>query len=59
MNALIDYLKNAREELAKVAWPTRQTTINHTFMVIGVSLAVAVFLGAIDFVLTKILELVI
>lgn len=59
MNALINYLKNSREELAKVSWPSRQVTIKHTFMVIGVSLAVAVFLGAIYLVLTKILELIV
>lgn len=59
MNALINYLKNSREELAKVSWPTRQTTINHSIMVIGVSIAVAIFLGVIDFALTKVLELIV
>ncbi len=58
MNALITYLKNSREELAKVTWPSRQTTINHTFMVIGVSLAVAIFLGAIDYILSLVLEII-
>jgi preprotein translocase subunit SecE len=59
MNALFDYLKKSREELAKVTWPSRQTTINHTIMVIGVSLAVAIFLGAIDYLLIYILQSVI
>ncbi len=38
--------------MAKVKWPTKSDTINYTIVVIGVSLAVAVFLGALDFVFT-------
>ena len=56
---LVNYLKGAREELAKVVWPNRETTINHTLVVIGISLAVAIFLGAVDFLLTKVIELLI
>lgn len=59
MNKLANYFKGAKEEFSKVVWPTRQITINHTLMVIGVSIAVALFLGAIDFVLTKLVEVVI
>ena len=59
MTKLINYLKGSREELSKVVWPSRETTINHTLMVLGISLAVAIFLGAIDFVLSKLLESVI
>lgn len=56
MNKLVNYFKGSREELAKVVWPSRETTINHTLMVIAISLAVALFLGLIDFLLSKILE---
>ncbi|RJQ33633.1 preprotein translocase subunit SecE [Candidatus Parcubacteria bacterium] len=59
MNKLVNYLKGSREELAKVTWPNKETTINHTLMVIGISVAVAVFLGAIDYVLNKVLEVLI
>ncbi len=59
MNKLITYLKGSREELSKVVWPSRETIINHSIMVIGISVAVAIFLGAVDFVLSKILEVVI
>ena len=54
---LINYFKDSRIELKKVVWPSKQQTKNHTYLVIGVSLAVAVFLGAVDFLLNKILEL--
>jgi len=46
----------AKEELSKVVWPSRQTTINHTLMVIGVSIAVALFLGVVDLGLSKVVE---
>ena len=59
MSTFINYLKKSKEELAKVTWPSRQTTVNHTIMVIAISIAVALFLGGIDFILNKILELVI
>lgn len=43
------YLKEVKAEMAKVNWPTRQETINFTMVVIGVSAAVAIFLGALDY----------
>lgn len=56
MNKIANYFKGAKEELSKVIWPTKQTTINHTIMVIGVSIAVAIFLGVIDLGLSKVVE---
>jgi len=47
----------SRAELKKVLWPTKRQTLNHTLMVIGISLGLAIFLGAIDFGLNKLLEL--
>ena len=46
------YFKEVRVEMAKVRWPTKNDTINYTIVVIGVSLAVAAFLGALDFIFT-------
>lgn len=51
------YFKEVRVEMAKVKWPTRQETINYTIVVVGVSLAVAAFLGALDFIFTYLLNL--
>lgn len=58
-NKLVEYIKDSRLELKKVVWPTRKQAINHTALVIGFSLALAAFLGLIDFILNKVLELVI
>lgn len=44
----IAYLKESRVEFARVNWPTRQQTIRYTLIVIGFSLAMAMFLGALD-----------
>ncbi|PIS05618.1 MAG: preprotein translocase subunit SecE [Candidatus Buchananbacteria bacterium CG10_big_fil_rev_8_21_14_0_10_42_9] len=59
MKKLFKYLREAREELAKVAWPTRQKTIQHTILVVVISLAVATFLGLVDYILNLGLERII
>ncbi|TSC95676.1 MAG: Preprotein translocase subunit SecE [Parcubacteria group bacterium Athens1014_10] len=51
-NKIINYVKNSKIELKKVNWPNKKTITNYTLLVIGVSLAMAVFLGLIDFILT-------
>ena len=45
-----NYFKEVRVEMAKVKWPTKSDTVNYTIVVIGVSLVVAAFLGALDYV---------
>jgi preprotein translocase subunit SecE len=57
MNKILIFLKEARAELQKVNWPSREQTINYTLAVIGVSLAVAIFLGALDYFFGFILKL--
>jgi len=59
LNKITQYIKDSKSELKKVAWPTKRQTRNHTLLVIAFSLAVAAFLGAIDFGLNKIVEMVI
>lgn len=59
VNKLSRFLKEARQELLRVNWPTRKETIRLTTVVVGISLGVAVFLGFVDFVLTVILKNVI
>ena len=47
------YFKGAIQELKKVNWPTRKETIRYTLGVLGLSFAVAIVLGLIDFGLIK------
>ncbi len=56
---LVDYIKNSIYELKKVDWPSKQETIHHTLVVIGVSIGVAIFLGIVDLVLTSLVERII
>lgn len=49
MNNILTFLKEVRVELSKVSWPTRSQTVMYTLVVIGLSLSVAVYLGALDF----------
>lgn len=51
----IQFTKEVREEMAKVTWPDRKTTIKFTLIVIGMSLAVALFLGGLDFLFSSLL----
>ncbi len=52
VGAMIDrittFLKEARIELKKVIWPTRQETIRYTATVVVISAALAIFLGTLD-----------
>lgn len=49
MEKVIDFLKDVKVELSKVNWPTKDQTIRYTFVVIGLSVFLAVFLGFVDY----------
>ena len=59
MEKFINYIKTSIAELKKVSWPTKKETYNYTLIVIGLSLAVAIFLGSLDFVFNLGLEFLI
>lgn len=56
MNKILVFFREARAELMKVNWPTKQQTINYTLMVIGISVIVAIFLGGLDYFFVKLLK---
>ncbi len=53
---LTNYIRESRQEFRHVNWPTRRETIRFTILVIGVSLVVAFFLGALDVVFRFLLD---
>jgi len=55
MKKILTFLKETKVELKKVNWPTRKETTKYTLIVIGASLAVAIFLGGLDFFFTWII----
>ena len=56
VDRLFNFLKDVKMELAKVNWPTQNQTIKYTIVVLGLSLFIAVFLGAWDFVFQLVLN---
>jgi len=53
---IIIFLTEVKTEMKKVNWPTKKETLNYTLIVVGVSLAVAAFLGGLDFIFTTFLN---
>lgn len=54
----VTFLKEVQGELKKVTWPTRQEAIRLTLIVIGVSIAVGVFIGGLDYIFVKVMEVI-
>jgi len=48
-NAALSFLKEVRLEMKKVNWLTRREVLRHTIIVIVLSMSVAIYLGALDF----------
>ena len=48
----IGFVKEVRQELTKVSWSTREELLSSTLVVITVTVIMAVFVGAIDLVLS-------
>ncbi|MCF7816108.1 MAG: preprotein translocase subunit SecE [Candidatus Pacebacteria bacterium] len=53
MSQFINYLKDTVSELKHVSWPTNKQTVVYTALVIGISIAVSVFVGLFDFGFSK------
>jgi preprotein translocase subunit SecE len=53
------FLREVRDELKKVVWPTRAEIIRLTGVVIIVSVGVGIFLGGTDFILTKLVAILV
>jgi preprotein translocase subunit SecE len=58
-NRLVRYFKETRAELRKVSWPTRKQAINLTMIVLAVTVAMAIFLGAVDLLFATLLRLLV
>ncbi len=55
----ITFLKEVRVELTKVTWPTKKEVIRLTTIVIIISVAVGAYVGVLDLIFTKLIELAI
>lgn len=54
----IKFLKEAKRELHKVVWPKKQEVVKLTLIVISLSTVVGLYLGGLDFLFTKIIEVI-
>ncbi len=53
----IAFVQESKQELKRVEWPTKAETIRMTLIVVFISLAAAIYLGALDYAFTKLLGL--
>jgi len=53
------FFKEVKTELSKVVWPTRDQALKLTLVVIIISVATGIYIGATDILLTKLMELVV
>jgi len=58
-NRIAHYIRETRAELRKVVWPTRQEATNLTLIVVGTIVAMSIFFGAIDYLLTMLFRFLI
>ncbi len=56
---IAEYIKETKGELSHVSWPTRKQAVAYTALVIGVSVVIAVYLGAADFLLSRIVKILV
>ena len=55
---LIGFGREARMEVRKVVWPTRQETVQTTFMVIVAVIIIGIFLWLIDMLLAEAIQMI-
>ena len=56
MKTVLTFLRDVRKEMHRVTWPDRAKTIRYSWLVVGISVAVAVFLGILDYIFSTIIE---
>jgi preprotein translocase subunit SecE len=54
---VVTFLKEAREELGKVSWPTRHEVSRFTFVTIVTVVIIAVFMWVIDTALMQVVKM--
>ena len=53
------FIRETRQELNKVSWPSREELIGSTGVVIAMTFILAAFVGVIDFCLSTIMRILI
>ena len=50
MTTPAQFIRQTKQEISKITWPTRSETLRGTFVVIVVSILLAAFLVLVDFI---------
>ncbi len=58
MDALAKYVRATAAELKQVTWPTQQQAMFYTALVIGITVVVALYVGAFDYLFSQVIEFV-
>lgn len=58
-NRIIRYFQETREELRRVTWPDQDEIVRLTLIVLGATVAFAIFLGTLDFLFQRLASLLI
>ncbi len=56
---MLQFLREAKQELKKVVWPSRRHTVASTSVVLAFVFLIALFLGFVDFIVSKIVRAII
>ena len=59
MKKFVEYIKQSASELKKVSWPSKEEVKSSTLIVIGTIIFVSLFLGLVDKVISKVIQMVI
>ncbi len=57
-NRFVQFYRETAAELRKVVWPTRDEAVRLTIIVIIVVVAMSIFLGTIDYLLSQLLRFI-
>jgi preprotein translocase subunit SecE len=58
INKITKFFKEVRQELTKVAWPSKEELRDSTVVVIVLSVLLSAFIGVIDFGLSRVTTLI-
>ncbi|ADR19442.1 preprotein translocase subunit SecE [Calditerrivibrio nitroreducens] len=59
MEKYVNFIKEVKEELKKIVWPTKDETIGTTTVVVIFVVLMAIFLGVVDVALSKIIQFIV
>lgn len=58
MQKIMSFFESVKIELGKVTWPTRKETVATTGVVIMIVFLISLYLGAVDVILSKLMQLI-